>query len=45
MFAVSWQEKDGATVANIQDDDCGLVHSFVTMPMRSAGSLLKILPT
>jgi predicted SnoaL-like aldol condensation-catalyzing enzyme len=32
IFAVSWQEKDGATVTNIQDYDRGLVHSFATLP-------------
>ncbi|MFN3987234.1 MAG: MoaF-related domain-containing protein [Rhodocyclaceae bacterium] len=32
FFAVSWQEKDGATVANIQDYDRNLVHSFATLP-------------
>ena len=32
LFAVSWQEKDGATVANIQDYDRHLVHSFATLP-------------
>ncbi len=32
LFAVSWQEKDGATVTNVQDYDRGLVHSFATLP-------------
>jgi predicted SnoaL-like aldol condensation-catalyzing enzyme len=32
IFAVSWQEKDGATVANIQDHDRGLIHSAATLP-------------
>lgn len=32
IFAVSWQEKDGATVTNVQDYDRGLVHSFATLP-------------
>jgi predicted SnoaL-like aldol condensation-catalyzing enzyme len=31
IFAVSWQEKDGATVTNVQDYDRGLVHSFATL--------------
>ncbi|MBH0238405.1 nuclear transport factor 2 family protein [Methylobrevis albus] len=31
-FAVSWQEKDGATVTNVQDYDRGLVFSFATLP-------------
>jgi predicted SnoaL-like aldol condensation-catalyzing enzyme len=32
IFAVSWQEKSGATVTNVQDHDRGLVHSFATLP-------------
>jgi predicted SnoaL-like aldol condensation-catalyzing enzyme len=32
IFAVSWQEKDGATVTNVQDYDRNLVHSFATLP-------------
>lgn len=32
IFAVSWQEKDGATVTNVQDYDRGVVHSFATLP-------------
>ncbi len=32
LFAVSWQEKDGATVTNVQDYDHGLVFSFATLP-------------
>jgi predicted SnoaL-like aldol condensation-catalyzing enzyme len=32
MFAVSWQEKDGATVTNVQDHDRALIHSFATLP-------------
>ncbi|WP_210270017.1 nuclear transport factor 2 family protein [Aureimonas mangrovi] len=31
IFAVSWQEKDGATVVNIQDFDRGTVRSFATL--------------
>jgi phenolic acid decarboxylase len=27
LFAVSWQEKGGATVTTVQDHDRGLVHS------------------
>lgn len=34
VFAVSWQEKDGATVTNIQDYDRGLVFSFAMLPDR-----------
>ncbi|MER8580956.1 nuclear transport factor 2 family protein [Mesorhizobium sp. M1423] len=32
IFAVSWQEKDGATVTNVQDYDRGVVHSWATLP-------------
>jgi predicted SnoaL-like aldol condensation-catalyzing enzyme len=32
LFAVSWQERDGATVMNVQDYDRGVVHSYATMP-------------
>lgn len=32
LFAVSWQEKDGATVTNVQDYDRGLIHSHATLP-------------
>lgn len=32
IFAVSWQEKDGATVTNVQDHDRGVIHSFATLP-------------
>lgn len=32
IFAVSWQEKDGATVTNVQDHDRGVVHSFAALP-------------
>lgn len=32
LFAVSWQEKDGATVTNVQDYDRGLIRSFATLP-------------
>jgi len=42
LFAVSWQEKDGATVTNVQDHDRGLVHSFATLAdgrfLRMSGS-------
>jgi predicted SnoaL-like aldol condensation-catalyzing enzyme len=42
IFAVSWQEGDGATVTNVQDHDRGLVHSFATLPdgrfLRLAGT-------
>lgn len=32
IFAVSWQERDGATVTNIQDYDRGLIYSYATLP-------------
>jgi predicted SnoaL-like aldol condensation-catalyzing enzyme len=32
IFAVSWQEKDGATVTNVQDYDRGVIHSWATLP-------------
>lgn len=32
LFAVSWQENEGATVTNVQDHDRGLIHSFATLP-------------
>jgi predicted SnoaL-like aldol condensation-catalyzing enzyme len=32
IFAVSWKEKDGATVTNVQDFDRGLIHPFATLP-------------
>lgn len=48
IFAVSWQEKDGATVTNIQDFDRGLVHSFATLPdgqfMRMTGPITVTRP-
>lgn len=43
LFAVSWQERDGATVTNVQDYDRGLVHSFATLPdgqfLRMTGTM------
>jgi predicted SnoaL-like aldol condensation-catalyzing enzyme len=48
MFAVSWQEKHGATVTNIQDFDRGVVHSFATLPdgqfLRMTGRLTVTRP-
>lgn len=48
VFAVSWQEKDGATVTNIQDFDRGVVHSFATLPdmrfLRMTGSITVTRP-
>ncbi|MEG3191574.1 nuclear transport factor 2 family protein [Lysobacter sp. D1-1-M9] len=41
LFAVSWQEEHGATVATVHDYDCGLSHSCATLPdgrfLRSTG--------
>jgi predicted SnoaL-like aldol condensation-catalyzing enzyme len=49
IFAVSWQEKDGATVTNVQDYDRGLVHSFATLPdgrfIRMTGSIAITRPS
>jgi len=43
LFAVSWQEQDGATVTNVQDYDRGVVHSFATLPdgrfLRMTGTI------
>jgi predicted SnoaL-like aldol condensation-catalyzing enzyme len=43
LFAVSWQEKHGATVTNVQDFDRGVIHSFATLPdgqfLRMTGRL------
>ncbi|WP_246697394.1 MoaF-related domain-containing protein [Rhizobium sp. G21] len=43
VFAVSWREESGATVANIQDYDRGLVFSFATLPdgrfLRMTGAM------
>ena len=48
LFAVSWQEKDGATVVNVQDYDRGLIHSYVTLPtgqfLRMTGTLVVTRP-
>lgn len=42
LFAVSWQEQDGATVTNVQDYDRCLIHSHATLPhgqfMRMTGT-------
>lgn len=42
MFAVSWQEKDGATVVNVQDYDRGLIYSCATLP---GGQFLRMTGT
>lgn len=48
IFAISWQEMDGATVTNIQDHDCGVVHSFATLLdgrfLRMTGSISHLKP-
>jgi predicted SnoaL-like aldol condensation-catalyzing enzyme len=48
IFAVSWQEKDGATVTNVQDHDRGVVHSFATLPdgqfLRMSGTFVVTRP-
>lgn len=42
IFAISWQEKDGATVTNVQDYDRGLIHSYATL---SGGQFLRMTGT
>lgn len=48
MFAVSWQENDGASVVNVQDYDCGVVHSYATLPggrfLRMQGAITVTRP-
>ena len=48
IFAVSWQEMDGATVTNVQDYDRGLIHSHATLPtgefLRMTGTLVVTRP-
>jgi hypothetical protein len=48
LFAVSWQEHDGATVTNIQDYDLGKIYSHVTLPegqfLRMTGVFTVTLP-
>jgi predicted SnoaL-like aldol condensation-catalyzing enzyme len=48
MFAVSWQEKDGATVMNVQDYDRGLIHSYATLPggqfLQMTGTMTVVSP-
>lgn len=48
LFAVSWQEQDGATVTNVQDYDRGQVHSFATLPdgkfLRMTGQMAVTRP-
>ena len=47
VFCVSWQEKDGATVTNVQDYDRGQIYSYATLPggkflrMRGAFSVTR----
>lgn len=42
LFAVSWQEKDGATVTNVQDYDRGVIHSHATL---SSGQFMRMTGT
>jgi hypothetical protein len=46
LFAISWQEKGGATVTNIQDYDRGLVQSYATLPggqfLQMSGTLIVV---
>jgi hypothetical protein len=42
IFTVSWQEKDGATVTNVQDYDRGLIYSYATLP---GGQFLRMTGT
>ena len=48
MFAVSWQENDGASVVNVQDYDRGVVHSYATLPggrfLRMEGAITVTQP-
>jgi predicted SnoaL-like aldol condensation-catalyzing enzyme len=48
MFVVSWQEKDGATVTNVQDYDRGLIHSYATLPdgqfLQMSGTITVVSP-
>ncbi len=49
LFAISWQERDGATVTNIQDYDRGLVHSYATLPggrfLQMTGTIAVVSPS
>jgi hypothetical protein len=42
IFAVSWQEKDGATVTNVQDYDRGLIYSYATLHAFLANCATRI---
>ncbi|WP_244271622.1 nuclear transport factor 2 family protein [Stappia indica] len=48
VFALSWQERDGATVTNVQDHDRGTVHSWATLPggrfLRMSGTFVVTRP-
>lgn len=48
LVAVSWQERDGATVVNVQDYDRELIHSFATLPdgrfLRMTGTFVITRP-
>lgn len=49
LFAVSWKEQNGATVANVQDYDRCVCHSFATLPdgqfLRMAGTFVVTRPS
>lgn len=49
IFAVSWQEKDGATVTNVQDYDRGVIYSWATLPdgqfLRMTGTIAITRPS
>jgi predicted SnoaL-like aldol condensation-catalyzing enzyme len=48
LFAVSWQEKDGATVTNVQDYDRAVIHSHATLAngqfLRMTGTFVVTRP-
>lgn len=48
LFAVSWQERDGATVTNVQDYDRGVIHSHATLNngdfLRMSGTFVVTRP-
>lgn len=48
LFAVSWQEQDGATVTNVQDYDRGQIHSHATLAdgrfLRMTGTITVTRP-
>ena len=48
LFAVSWQEEDGAAVSQVQDHDRSLIYSHVTLPggevLRTQGPFVVTRP-